>query len=95
MAKVIEVIAESDKSWDAAAENAVKEASKSIRDIKHLYVQDMQATLQFPSPAGALPAAIFLVPDRGARLVYGLNIWSLPSSLSCSWCSPRRAVTIC
>ena len=46
IAKVIEVIAESDKSWDDAAENAVKEAGKSIRDIKHLYVQDMQATVE-------------------------------------------------
>ena len=39
MVKVIEVIAESKKSWDAAAENAVKEASRSVRNIKSLYVQ--------------------------------------------------------
>ena len=46
MVKVIEVIAESKKSWDAAAENAVKEASKSVRNIKSLYVQDMQAVVK-------------------------------------------------
>jgi flavin-binding protein dodecin len=46
MVKVIEVIAESKKSWDAAAENAVKEASKSVRNIKSLYVQDMQAVIE-------------------------------------------------
>ncbi len=46
MVKVIEVIAESKKSWDAAAENAVKEASKSVRNIKSLYVQDMQAVVE-------------------------------------------------
>ena len=46
IAKVIEIIAESDKSWDDAAKNAVKEASKSIRDIKHLYVKDMQAIVE-------------------------------------------------
>ncbi len=45
MVKVIEVIAESKKSWDDAAENAVKEASKSVRNIKSLYVQDMQAVV--------------------------------------------------
>jgi flavin-binding protein dodecin len=46
MVKVIEVIAESKKSWDAAAENAVKEASRSVRNIKSLYVQDMQAVVE-------------------------------------------------
>ena len=46
MVKVIEIIAESKKSWDAAAENAVKEASKSVRDIKSLYVQEMQAIVE-------------------------------------------------
>jgi flavin-binding protein dodecin len=46
MVKVIEVIAESKKSWDEAAENAVKEASKSVRNIKSLYVQEMQAVVE-------------------------------------------------
>jgi len=46
MVKVIEVIAESKKSWDDAAENAVKEASKSMRNIKSLYVQEMQAVVE-------------------------------------------------
>jgi len=46
MVKVIEVIAESKKSWDDAAENAVKEASRSVRNIKSLYVQEMQAVVE-------------------------------------------------
>lgn len=46
IAKVIEVIAESDKSWDDAAENAVAEASKSVRNIKSLYVQEMSANVK-------------------------------------------------
>jgi len=46
IAKVIEIIAESDKSWDDAAENAVAEASKSIRNIKSLYVQEMTANVK-------------------------------------------------
>ncbi len=44
--KVVEVIAESATSWDDAAGNAVKEAAKSIRNIKSLYVQDMQAIVE-------------------------------------------------
>jgi len=41
--KVIEVIAESEKSWDDAAKNAIKEASKSIKNIKSIYVENMEA----------------------------------------------------
>jgi flavin-binding protein dodecin len=41
--KVIEVIAESKKSWDDAAENAIKEASKSVKNIKSIYVENMVA----------------------------------------------------
>ena len=31
---------------DHAAQNAVEEASKSIRNIKHLYVKDQQAVVE-------------------------------------------------
>ena len=41
--KVIEVIASSDKSWDDAAQNAVTEAGKSIKNIKHFYADSMTA----------------------------------------------------
>ena len=40
--KVIELIAESDQSWEAAAQAAVTHAAKTIRNIKSLYVQDFQ-----------------------------------------------------
>jgi len=45
VAKVIEIIAESEKGWEDAANNAVKEVSKTVKDIKHLYVKDMQAII--------------------------------------------------
>lgn len=41
--KVIEVIAQSEKSWDDAAKNAVEEASKSVENIKSVYVKNMEA----------------------------------------------------
>ncbi len=41
--KVIEVIASSPKSWDDAAESAVEEASKSVKNIKHFYAESMTA----------------------------------------------------
>lgn len=44
--KVVEVIAESEKSWEDAAKVAVKEASKTVRNIKHLYVEHQQAVVE-------------------------------------------------
>ncbi len=44
--KVIEVIAQSGKSWDDAAQEALKEASRTVHNIKSLYVQDMQAVVE-------------------------------------------------
>jgi flavin-binding protein dodecin len=41
--KVIEVLAESDKSWEDAAQEAVKEASKTVKNIKSIYIENMEA----------------------------------------------------
>jgi len=46
IAKVIEVIAESDKGWEDAAETAVKEAAKSVHGIRHLYAKEMTAIVK-------------------------------------------------
>ena len=44
--KIIEVLSQSDKSWEDAADNALKEASKSIRNIKSIYIKDMSAQVK-------------------------------------------------
>ena len=44
--KVIEVLAQSDKSWEDAAAKAVKSASKSIKGIKSIYIVDMNAKVE-------------------------------------------------
>ena len=41
--KVIELLAESNKSWEDATQNAVAEASKSIRNIRSVYVKNLTA----------------------------------------------------
>lgn len=46
VAKVIELIAESDTSWEAAAQNAVDAANKTLRHVRSLYVKDMQAVVK-------------------------------------------------
>jgi flavin-binding protein dodecin len=43
MLKVIEVLAESDKSWEDAATKAVTQASKSVHGIKSIYIKDLEA----------------------------------------------------
>ncbi len=44
--KVIEVLAQSEKSWDDAAQVALQEAAKSVRNIQSVYVKDMQAIVE-------------------------------------------------
>jgi flavin-binding protein dodecin len=41
--KVIEVLAQSEKSWEDAAQHAVQEAAKTVRNIKSIYIQEMEA----------------------------------------------------
>lgn len=44
--KVIEVLAQSDESWEAAAQEALDEASKSVRNIESLYIKEFQAIVE-------------------------------------------------
>lgn len=44
--KVVEILANSKVSWEDAADNAVKEASKSIKNIASLYVQEQSAVVK-------------------------------------------------
>lgn len=44
--KVIEVLAQSGKSWEDAASIALQEASRTVRNIKSLYVDDFQAKVE-------------------------------------------------
>ncbi|MDH4362366.1 MAG: dodecin family protein [Nitrospirota bacterium] len=46
MLKVIEVLAESDKSWEDATSQAVTRASKSVHGIKSIYIKDMEAKVE-------------------------------------------------
>jgi hypothetical protein len=41
--KVIEVLSNSKKSWEDATAKAVKQASKTVKNIKSVYVQDQSA----------------------------------------------------
>jgi dodecin len=44
--KVIEVLAQSDKSWEDAAQQAVTEAGKTLHNIESIYVKDLSAKVE-------------------------------------------------
>lgn len=46
MLKVIEVLAQSDKSFDDAARSAVANAAKTVRNIESIYIKDMSAKVE-------------------------------------------------
>lgn len=43
MLKVIEVLAESDKGWEDATQTAIDKASKTVRNIKSIYIENFEA----------------------------------------------------
>jgi len=44
--KVIEVMSNSTKSWEDAAQKAVEEASKSLHNIRSIYIKDQNAVVE-------------------------------------------------
>ncbi|HHX45153.1 MAG TPA: dodecin domain-containing protein [Chloroflexi bacterium] len=44
--KVIEILAESEVSWEDAAQQALTEVARTVRNIKRIYVQDFQAIVE-------------------------------------------------
>lgn len=44
--KVIEVLSQSDKSWEDAAQKAVKDAGKTVKNIKAIDVEHMEAVVK-------------------------------------------------
>jgi hypothetical protein len=43
--KVIEILANSNKSWEDAANNAVKHAAKSVKNIRSVYINEQSASV--------------------------------------------------
>jgi hypothetical protein len=46
MVKVIEVIASSDKGFTEATEVALNKAAKTVKNIKSIYIKDMNANVE-------------------------------------------------
>jgi flavin-binding protein dodecin len=46
MLKIIEVLAESEKSWEDAAADAVKRAAKTVKNIRSIYIENFEAKVE-------------------------------------------------
>lgn len=44
--KVIEVIAQSDTSWEHAAQAAVKDAARTVKNIKSIWIKNAEGVVQ-------------------------------------------------
>ena len=44
--KVIEVLSESEKSWEDAAQEAVRRAAKTLKDIRSIYIENFEARVE-------------------------------------------------
>jgi hypothetical protein len=44
--KVIEVMSESPNSWEEATQNVASEASKTLRNIRTIYVKEFSSTVE-------------------------------------------------
>ena len=45
MLKVIEILAESNKSWEDAAQTAVANAAETLHGVRSIYLKDMEAVV--------------------------------------------------
>ncbi len=44
--KVIEVLSQSNKGWEEAAQTAVDEASETVKGIKSIYIEEFQGIVE-------------------------------------------------
>lgn len=44
--KVIEVLANSSESWEDATKNALEQASKSVKNIRSVYINEQSASVK-------------------------------------------------
>ena len=64
---VVELLAESEVSWEDAARKAVEEATKTIRDVSSVYIKEFQATVENDKVRTfRVNAKVSFVLERGA-----------------------------
>lgn len=46
IAKVIEVLAQSNEGWEQATQAALEDANRTLRNVKHIYIQELQCDVE-------------------------------------------------
>jgi flavin-binding protein dodecin len=65
--KVIEVLSESPKSWEEAVKNVVSEASKTLRNIRSVYIKEFTVAVENDKVASyRVNAKVTFEMERGA-----------------------------
>jgi len=44
--KVVEILSESEKSWEDAAQNAVDRSSETLKNIQSVYIKDLSGSVE-------------------------------------------------
>jgi flavin-binding protein dodecin len=64
---VVELLAESEESWEDAARKAVEEATKTIRGVSSVYIKEFQAAVENDKvKTFRVNAKVSFVLERGA-----------------------------
>ena len=63
---VIELLAESEESWEDAVRQAVAEATKTLRGVTSVYAQEFQATVENDKRGGSVSRYSVSVPMSGS-----------------------------
>jgi len=65
--KVIELMSESPKGWEDATQNVVKEASKTLRNIRSVYIKEFSMAVENDKVASyRVNAKVTFEMERGA-----------------------------
>jgi flavin-binding protein dodecin len=66
--KVVELLAESEESWEDAARQAVDDATKTIRGVRSVYISEFQATVENDKVKSfRVSAKVSFVLERGGQ----------------------------
>ncbi len=84
MLKVIEVLAESSQGWEDAAKQAVANAAKTVRNIKSIYVENFEATVDGEQITHYRVNAKNFFPSGATAL----NFAGVPASPAAFWYQP-------
>jgi flavin-binding protein dodecin len=81
LVKVIEVLAQSDKSWEEAAQQAVGEASNTLRNIRSIYIKAFEPQSRMVKSPNTASTRKFHSTSKSRKEEEGKPDWSLDGEI--------------